>query len=113
MGGRRSSRVRLVVPCEIKGSKESLKVPVRDISLDGIRLVTGDAHAAGDSLKVTLRVPTRLELAAEVVWVEHEAAKNHYVLGCRFIHAGESRQALKDTLQNMASAIDSAARRVK
>src|SRR5688500_18040278 len=100
-GGRKSGRVKLVVPCEIKGSKETIKVPVRDISLDGIRLVSSDSHAVGDTLKVTLRVPTRLELSAEIRWVEHEAAKSQYVLGCRFVHAGESRQTLKQMLQNM------------
>ena len=111
---RQSGRVRLVVPCEIKGSKEALKVPVRDISLDGIRLVSADGYSVGDTLKVTLRLTSqRLEIPAEIRWVQHDAAKSHYVLGCRFVHAGDSRQALKDTLQNMASAIDTAARRVK
>ncbi|MBI3854868.1 MAG: PilZ domain-containing protein [Planctomycetes bacterium] len=111
--GRNAARVKLVVPCEIKGSKETLKVPVRDISLDGIRLVSAESHAVGDTIKVALRLGARLELAAEIRWVEHDAAKSQYVLGCRFAHAGDSRQALKDTLTNMASAIDSAARRVK
>ena len=111
--GRKASRVKLVVPCEIKGSRETIKVPVRDISLDGIRLVSAESHAVGDTLRVTLRLPTRIELAAEIRWVEHEAAKNQYVLGCRFVHEGESRQTLKTTLQNMASAIDSAAKRVR
>jgi hypothetical protein len=111
--GRKASRVRLVVPCEIQGSKETIKVPVRDISLDGIRLVSSESHAVGDTLKVTLRVPARIELSAEIRWVEHEAARSQYVLGCRFVHAGESRQTLKDMLQNMASSIDSAARRVR
>ena len=111
--GRKAGRVRLVVPCEIKGSKEALKVPVRDISLDGIRLVSSESRAVGDTLNVTLRLPTRIELSAEIRWTEHEAAKNQYILGCRFVHAGESRQTLKATLQSMASAMDSAARRVK
>lgn len=110
---RQSGRVRLVVPCEIRTPKETLKVPVRDISLDGIRLVTTHAHAVGDTLKIALRLGSRLELEAEVRWVKHEEAKEHYLLGCRFVHAGDSRQALKDTLTNMASAIDSAAKRVK
>ena len=113
VAGRKAGRVRLVVPCEIKGSKETLKVPVRDISLDGIRLVSSESHAVGETLKVTLRLQGRIELAAEVRWTDHEAAKNQYVLGCRFVHEGESRRMLKETLQNMASAIDSAARRVK
>src|SRR5437667_12669190 len=112
-GGRRSGRVRLVIPCEIKGSKETVKVPMRDISLDGCRLISSEAHSVGDTLQVTLRLHTRLEISAEIRWVETDAAKNHYILGCRFNHAGESRQALKDSLQNMASAIDSAARKVK
>ena len=111
--GRKTSRVKLVVPCEIKGSKETIKVPVRDISLDGIRLVSHESHAVGDTLKVTLRVPTRIELDAEIRWVEHESAKSQYVLGCRFVHSGDSRQTLKSMLQNMASAIDSAAKRVR
>lgn len=112
-GQRSSGRVRLTVPCEVKGSKEPLKVPVRDLSLDGIRLVSADARAVGDTLTLTLRLPARIELRAEVRWVEHEAARNHYVIGCRFVHEGESRRSLKDALQGMASAIDSAARRVK
>jgi hypothetical protein len=111
--GRQASRVRLVVPCEIKGSKETIKVPVRDISLDGIRLLSSESHAVGDTLKVTLRVPARIELSAEVRWVDTETAKGHYILGCRFVHAGESRQSLKDMLQNLATSIDSAARRVR
>jgi len=111
--GRQASRVRLVVPCEIKGSKETIKVPVRDISLDGIRLVSSESHAVGDTLQVTLRVPARIELSAEVRWVDSESAKGHHVLGCRFIHEGESRKSLKDMLQNLATSIDSAARRVR
>ena len=111
--GRKASRVKLVVPCEIKGSKETIKVPVRDISLDGIKLVSHESHAVGDTLKVTLRVPARIELSAEIRWVQHESAKSHYVLGCRFVHSGDSRQTLKSMLSNMASAIDSAAKRVK
>jgi len=111
--GRKTSRVKLVVPCEIKGPKEAMKVPVRDISLDGIRLVSHESHAVGDTLKVTLRVPTRIELSAEIRWVNHDAAKGQSVLGCRFVHSGDSRQELKAMLQNMASAIDSAAKRVR
>ena len=113
VSGRKSGRVRLVVPCEIKGSKETVKAPVRDISLDGCRLVSAEKYAVGDALQVALRLPTRIEVAAEIRWVEHDAAKGHYVLGCRFAHEGESRQQLKATLQNMASAIDTAARRVR
>src|SRR5436305_1561094 len=111
--GRKAGRVRLVVPCEIKGSKETIKVPVRDISLDGIRLVSSETHQVGDTLQVTLRLGAQIELAAEIRWVEHEAAKSQSVLGCRFVHADESRDRLKATLQNMASAIDSAARKVR
>ena len=111
--GRRSARVRLVVPCDIKGSKEALRVPIRDISLDGCRLATAESHAVGDTLQLTLRLPSRIELSAEVRWVEHDAAKGQYVVGCCFNHAGDSRRQLKDTLQSMAAAIDTAARRVR
>jgi c-di-GMP-binding flagellar brake protein YcgR len=113
-GGRKSARVKLVVPCEIKGSKdEAIKVPVSDISLDGIRLVSTEPHLIGDILRVTLRLPTRIELPAEIRWIKTDETKNRSTLGCRFAHEGDSRQTLKATLINMASAIDSAARRVK
>jgi hypothetical protein len=111
--GRKAARVRLVVPCELKGSSETLKVPMRDISLDGCRLACTEAHAVGETLQLTLRLLTRIQIAAEVRWVEHDAAKGQYVLGCRFAHAGDSRQQLKSTLQGMASATDTAARRVR
>lgn len=111
--GRRSGRVRLVIPCELKGAKETLKVPVRDISLDGCRLVSAEKYAVGDAVQVALRLGSKVEIPAEIRWVEHDTAKGHYVLGCRFAHEGESRQQLKNTLQNMASAIDTAARKVR
>lgn len=113
VAGRKSSRIRLVVPCEIKGSKETIKVPLRDISLDGCRLISSEKHEVGDALQVTLRLITKIEIAAEIRWVDAASVKDHYVLGCCFVHAGESRQQLKDVLQNMASAIDTAARKVK
>src|SRR6185295_15704710 len=111
--GRKSARVKLVVPCEIQGSKEAIRVPVSDISLDGIRLISTQSHLIGDVLRVTLRLPTRIEIAAEIRWIKSDEAHNRSILGCRFAHDGESRQALKATLLNMASAIDSAARRVR
>jgi c-di-GMP-binding flagellar brake protein YcgR len=111
--GRQSARVRLVVPCEIKGTKETLRVPVRDISLDGCKLATAESYSVGDALQLTLRLLTRIEVSAEVRWVEHDAAKGQYVLGCRFNHAGDSRTQLKNTLQGMASAAHTAARRVR
>lgn len=110
---RKTGRIKLFFPCEIKGSKETLKVPVRDVSLDGIKLATSESHTAGQTLQITLLLPTRLTLSAEIRWVEHDAAKSLYVLGCQFAHSGDSRQSLKDTLSAMASAIDSSARRVK
>jgi hypothetical protein len=112
-GGRKTARVRLVIPCEIQGSKEAIKVPVSDISLDGIRLISSESHMIGDVLRVTLRLPTRIELPAEIRWIKTDDTKNQAILGCRFAHEGDSRQTLKATLLNMASAIDSAARRVK
>ena len=111
--GRRSARVRLVVPCDIKGSKEAVRVPLRDISLDGCRLATAEQYMVGDSLQLTLRLLTRIEIVAEIRWVEHDAAKGQYVVGCCFTHAGDSRQQLKNTLQSMAAATDTAARRVR
>jgi hypothetical protein len=110
---RQAGRVRLVVPCEIRGSKASIKVPVRDISLGGLRLASTEHHEVGEVLHVTLRLPVRIELSAEVRWVKTEDSKNIHTLGCRFVHTDASRQSLKDALQGMAFAIDSAAQRVK
>lgn len=111
--GRQAGRVRLVVQCEIRGSKASIKVPVRDISLGGIRLSSAETHEIGEVLKLTLGHPLRIELSAEVRWVKNEDSRSLYNLGCRFVHTDDSRQALKNALQGMALAIDSAAQRVK
>ena len=111
--GRKSARVKLVVPCEIKSSQEAIKVPVSDISLDGVRLISTQSHMIGDVLRIVLRLPTRIELPAEIRWIKTDDTKNVSILGCRFAHEGDSRQVLKATLLNMASAIDNAARRVK
>ena len=111
--GRQAGRMKLSIPCEIKGEKEPSRVPVRDISLDGCRVLSAHSTPAGEALQLTLRLPAPLELAAEVRWVEEDPSKKGFILGCRFVHTPESRRSLQDALKGLASAIDSAARRVK
>lgn len=108
---RKSGRFKLIVPCEIKGSKGM--VPLRDISLDGCRVICSDNHAPGASLDLTIRLPQPVQIPAHVRWVDRDKAKELFILGCEFAHTADSRKALRDALQGMASAIDTAAKRVK
>ena len=111
--GRKSGRFKLIVPCEIKGSKGDSKVPLRDISLDGCRVICSDSHAVGDALELSIRLPIPVQIPAHVRWVDRDADKVLYILGCEFAHTSGSRKALRDALQSMASSIDIAAKRVK
>ncbi len=111
--GRKSGRFPLIVPCEIKGSKGSSKLPLRDISLDGCRVICDETRAVGDSLQLDIRLPIPVCLPAVVRWVDRDAAKELFILGCEFTHTADSRKVLKDSLRGMASAIDTAAKRVK
>jgi hypothetical protein len=110
---RKSGRFRLIVPCEIKGSKGSNMVPLRDISLDGCRVIGAESHAVGDALQLTLKLPHPVSIPAVVRWVDRDAAKALYMVGCEFSHTADSRKLLREALQGMASAIDTAAKRVK
>lgn len=109
--GRSRGRVRLTVPCEIKGVKG--KATTRDINLDGCVVSSPQAFAEGDTLELTLRFASRLEIKAEVRWAKPDAKTDHHSLGCRFVHTDASQQSLKEALTKMASAIDSAGRGVK
>jgi hypothetical protein len=111
--GRKSGRFKLIVPCEIKGSQGSSKVPLRDISLDGCRVICSDSHSVGDAIELSIRLPIPVQIPAHVRWVDRDATKELFILGCEFAHTAESRKALRDSLQGMASAIDTAAKRVK
>jgi hypothetical protein len=111
--GRKSGRFKLIVPCEIKGSKGSNKVPLRDISLDGCRVICSDSHVVGDAIELSIRLPDPVQIPAHVRWVDRDAGKELFILGCEFAHTPDSRKSLRDALQRMASAIDSAAKRVK
>jgi hypothetical protein len=111
--GRKTGRFKLIVPCEIQGSKGSSKVPLRDISLEGCRVISSESHGVGDSVQLTIRLPEAVTLPAHVRWVDRDAGKELFILGCEFAHTPDSRKALRDALQGMASAIDSAARRVR
>ena len=111
--GRKSGRFKLIVPCEIKGSKGSYMVPLRDISLDGCRVIGAESHAVGDALQLTLKLPHPVSIPAVVRWVDRDAAKALYMVGCEFSHTADSRKLLREALQGMASAIDTAAKRVK
>jgi hypothetical protein len=109
--GRRVGRVRLTVPCEIKGVKG--KASTRDLSVDGCVVSSPERSAVGDQLELTLRLPGKMEIPAEVRWVKADPAKDLFSLGCRFVHTDGSQQALKEMLKKMASSIDNAARGVK
>jgi hypothetical protein len=111
--GRKTGRFKLIVPCEIRGSQGSSKVPLRDISLEGCRVISSATHAVGDALQLTIRLPDPVQVPAQVRWVDRDAGKEIFILGCEFAHTPETRKALRDALQGMASAIDSAAKRVK
>ena len=74
---------------------------------------SSEKFPVGESLQIIVRLPSRVEIPAEIRWVKEDGAKDLFVLGCKFAHTSESRQALKSALQNMASSIDSAAKRVK
>ena len=108
---RRLGRVRLIVPCDIKGVKG--KTTTRDINLDGCVVSSPEAFAVGDTLDLTLRFTSPLEIKAEVRWVKPDSKNDHHALGCRFVHSDGSQQSLKEALTKMASAIDSAGRGVK
>ncbi|MBV8882237.1 MAG: PilZ domain-containing protein [Planctomycetaceae bacterium] len=111
--GRKSGRFKLIVPCEIQGSRGDSKVPLRDISMDGCRVICSESHAVGDALELTIRLPEAVRLPAHVRWVDRDAGQELFILGCEFAHTADSRKALRDALQAMASAIDTAAKRVK
>ena len=111
--GRKSGRFKLIVPCEIKGTQGTSKVPLRDISLDGCRVISSAAHAAGDAIELSIRLPSPVTIPAHVRWVDRDAGKELFILGCEFAHTADSRKSLRDALQGMASAIDTAAKRVK
>lgn len=111
--GRKTGRFKLIVPCEIQGSQGSSKVPLRDISLEGCRVISSGTHAVGDALQLTIRLPDPVQVPAQVRWVDRDAGKEIFILGCEFAHTPETRKALRDALKGMASAIDSAAKRVK
>jgi len=111
--GRKSGRFKLIVPAEIKGSKGTSKVPLRDISLDGCRVICSESHGVGDAIDLSIRLPTPVQIPAHVRWVDRDAGKELFILGCEFAHTADSRKALRDALQGMASAIDTAAKRVK
>jgi hypothetical protein len=109
--GRRVGRVRLTVPCEIKGVQG--KASTRDLSVDGCVLSSPERSTVGDKLDLTLRLPGKIEIQAEVRWVKADPAKDLFSLGCRFVHSDASQRSLKEMLKKMASSIDNAARGVK
>jgi hypothetical protein len=112
-GGRKTGRFKLIVPCEIQGSRGDGKVPLRDISLEGCRIISSTSHGVGDAIQLRIRLPDPVQVPAQVRWVDRDAGKELFILGCEFTHTPETRKALRDALQSMASAIDSAAKRVK
>lgn len=111
--GRKTGRFKMIVPCEIRGSTGNNKVPLRDISLEGCRVISSGSHAVGDTVQLSIHLPHAVQVPAQVRWVDRDAGKELFILGCEFAHTPETRQALRDALKGMASAIDTAAKRVK
>ena len=69
---RKYQRLHAPVVCRPLGRPIGLSLPVKDVSLGGIRVYTDDLHRIGDRLELELWLPdgTGLTLDSTVVWVD-------------------------------------------
>lgn len=109
--GRGALRRPLRIGLRIVGGRGSATATARDISEEGIQILSPKSYAEGSEVEILLHRPGRASdavLKAEVRWVEPVKAPAIYLLGCHFVHTDETRARLRDLLGDVARRPDRA-----
>lgn len=99
--GRTSIRVPMRIAMRIRGDKGVFTAEARDIAEDGVRILSPHKYPNGTKLQISLHrrgSALSVVLEAEVRWARSANAPGIHLLGCRFLHAGESRTQLRELL---------------
>jgi len=94
----RRGRVKTDFWCDVSGSKNTAHVHVRNLTLDGCRLLSPCAFPKGDVVDLAIPVSEHepdLKLQAQIRWLGLNPDEGPFVLGCRFIHSQESADRSK------------------
>jgi hypothetical protein len=92
---RREKRFRTQQKVWCEGQDQRLAGESRDISRNGMALVTGEAAAVGSRLKVSFAVPEGGDVAVdmEVVWREERREGQRVAMGLRVVEFKKGKEA--------------------
>ena len=103
---RESRRVPLRIAVRLVGEKIAATGMVRDITENGVQILSPRNIPAGSRLEISLHMPHSsydLSLHLEVRWSRTINAPGIRLLGCRFLHTLETRGALKAFLGELTA----------
>lgn len=104
---RKIPRLRIRIGLKLVGAKTAATGLVRDITENGLQVFSSKTFPAGTALQVALHLPGSApthRFDAEVRWSKVDK-QGHHILGCRFVHGGDSRERLKDFLTKFMTAV--------
>jgi hypothetical protein len=92
---RREKRFRTEQKVWCEGQDSRLPAEARDISRNGMALVTGEAAEVGSRLKVSFAVPEGGDVAVdmEVVWREERPEGQRVAMGLRVVEFKQGKEA--------------------
>jgi|ERR1043166_1849268 hypothetical protein len=102
----REARRKVDIPCEVAGLGGGAEGRLRDLSFEGCRLLSPHFAFGGERLMISLNFPgspPEMHVVAEARWSDVAPIRDCYLLGCRFVHSDQTREAVRNLVEAIAT----------
>lgn len=93
------------MPVSIPAEAEGATAVARDLTDEGVRVVSTRSHPVGRRFALRLMLPgfAPIDVACEVRWVDFHSDGRLYDMGCRFVHTRQSAPAVRLLAKEIAA----------
>jgi len=100
----RRARIKTDFWCDVAGARNTAHVHVRNLTLDGCRLLSPCAFPKGEVVDLAMSTSENepdLKVQAEIRWLGLNPDEGPFVLGCRFVHTETTADRVEKLLRSV------------
>jgi hypothetical protein len=108
----RRARVKVDLWCEVGGTRNHATAHMRNLTVGGCRLLSPCAFPKGEVVEVALAPAAHepdFKIRAEIRWLGLNPEEGPFVLGCQFVHAGDTADRIERILKGVVKKVAPAA----
>jgi hypothetical protein len=100
----RKARIKVDLWCELHGAKDRAVGHIRNLTIDGCRILSPSAFPIRETLSLVLAgsaAEPDLHLKAQLRWLALNPEEGPFELGCRFVHSADSARQVERMLKGV------------